>query len=199
MKKALLALLAWPLMAMAQPWWLNGSKANQADFLPPDAAFKVSAVVDGSLIRVRWSIADGYYLYRAKFDIRPESPDLSLEPAVFPTGVSKTDAYFGTQEIYLHEAEALAGFKRTDAGAHPLQIRVTYQGCAEAGLCYPPIVKVLNPRPPAEPQATPAAATAIPVAADTGGNGVLFGILGGLLAFFVAGWNRRRKDNPTAL
>jgi thioredoxin:protein disulfide reductase len=200
MKKVLLALLAWPLMAPAQPWWLNGSKANQADFLPPDAAFRVSSVIDGDLIRVRWIIADGYYLYRAKFDITPESPDLSLDPAVFPKGVSKTDEYFGTQEIFQHETEAMAGFRRSDAGAHPVQIRVTYQGCAEAGLCYPPIVKVLSPVSLAAPTApSPVATVATAAAANRGGDGVLIGILGGLLAFFVAGWNLRRKHTPTAL
>jgi len=200
MKMVLFALLAWPLLAYAQPWWLNGSKANQADFLPPDAAFKVSSVIDGDLIRVRWIIADGYYLYRTKFDIRPESPDLLLDPPVFPKGVSRTDEYFGTQEIFQHETEALAGFKRSDAGAHPVQIRVTYQGCAEAGLCYPPIVRVLSPEMLATPLSSPPAVTALTTAAaTTSSDGVLVGILGGVLAFFLAGWNLRRKRNPAAL
>jgi thioredoxin:protein disulfide reductase len=203
MKKALLAMIAWPLMALAQPWWLNGSKANQADFLPPDTAFRVSSVMDGDLIRIRWIIADGYYLYRAKFDIKPESPDLVLESAVFPKGTSRTDEYFGTQEIYQHEATAVAGFKRADAGAHPVQIRVTYQGCAEAGLCYPPIVKVLNPEPLSQPVLGPAPDSPAPVAAaaarQVDGGAVFVATLGGLLAFFIAGWNRRRKHNPAAL
>ena len=197
MKKAILALLAWPLLAVAQPWWLNGAKSNSADFLPPDAAFQVSSVIDGNLIRVRWLIADRYYLYRAKFDIIPESPDLILDKSVYPKGTTKTDEYFGTQEIYTTEVTAVVGFKRIDAGAHPVEIRVTYQGCAEAGLCYPPLTKVLRPDTIGEASASPMATAVAP--APAGSQAVAIGILGGALAFFLAGLGVRRKHNPTAL
>ena len=187
-------LLAFPLVAVAKPWWLNESKANSDQFLPPDAAFRVSSVTDGDLIRVRWIIADGYYLYRTKFDIKPESPELALEPAVFPPGVTKTDEYFGTQEIFQHEVAAVAAFKRGDAGAHPLQIRVTYQGCAEAGLCYQPIVKVLSP------DTLPGLATTVSARRpDASSDAVIFAILAGALAFFVAGLSLRSKRKPAAL
>ena len=206
MKQAFLALLLCPLIAVAKPWWLSGSKANPDEFLAPDAAFTVSSVTDGDLIRVRWIIADGYYLYRTKFDIKPESPDLSLEQPVLPPGISRTDEYFGTQEIYQEEVTAVAAFKRGDAGAHPLQIRVTYQGCAEAGLCYPPIVKVLSPDTLLEPSAATARATGPAAAGNltatataTDNPAVLFAILGGVLAFFIAGLNLRRKHDPSAL
>ena len=62
-----------------------------------------------------------------------------------PQGVIKTDPYLGTQEIYTQQVEAAVPFMRFDGGAHPIQIKVTYQGCAEAGLCYPPITKVVFP------------------------------------------------------
>ena len=74
---------------------------------------------------------------------------------------------------------ATAAYTRFDAGAHPLQIKVTYQGCAEAGLCYPPITKVLFPEHAAQGVA-PAAAPATPP-----WEGVA--ILGGAISFLLAG------------
>jgi len=131
--------------AHAKPWWMRGIESNETDFLPPDVAFRVAARVDGNVLKVRWVIADGYYLYKQKFDVQAESPDLVLSAPLFPAGVVKTDPYLGTQEIYTQQVEALVPYSRMDAGAHPIQIKVTYQGCAEAGLCYPPITKVVFP------------------------------------------------------
>ena len=184
MKKAMLLLLLLPGLSVAQPWWMKGNMAKTTDFLPPDQAFRLSASVDGNLIRVRWLIADGYYLYRSKFDITPESPGLVLDPPVFPNGLSKTDEYFGTQEIYRQEVEAVVGYRRGDSGAHPLQIKVTYQGCAEAGLCYPQLAKVLNPEVITLPAAQPPVAQ---VSVTPAGPVTAIAILTGLLAFFVAG------------
>src|ERR1700730_5429372 len=147
MRTSLLALLLLSLVgaASAKPWWTRGVESNESDFLPPDAAFRVSARVDGTVVRVRWIIADGYYLYRHRIEIKAESPDLAIAAPLLPKGVIKSDPYLGTQEIYQQQVEATVPYTRFDAGAHPLQIKVTYQGCAEAGLCYPPISKVLFP------------------------------------------------------
>ena len=144
---ALLSMLLFGLsgVADAKPWWMRGVESNESDFLPPEVAFRVAAHVDGNVIRVRWVIADGYYLYRRKMGVTAESPDLIVSPAVFPPGATKTDPYLGTQEVYRQQVEATVPFTRSDFGAHPLQIKVTYQGCAEAGLCYPPITKVVFP------------------------------------------------------
>jgi thiol:disulfide interchange protein DsbD len=131
--------------AQAKPWWLRGVDTNETDFLPPDVAFRIGARVDGNVVRVRWVIADGYYLYRSKIAVQAESPDLLVAAPQLPPGALKTDPYLGTQRIYTQQVEAVVPYSRLDAGAHPLQIKVTYQGCAEAGLCYPPITKVLFP------------------------------------------------------
>jgi thiol:disulfide interchange protein DsbD len=131
--------------AHAKPWWMRGIESNETDFLPPDVAFRVAARIDGNVLKVRWVIADGYYLYKQKIDVKAESPDLVVSAPELPLGVVKTDPYFGTQEIYTQQIEATIPYTRLDAGAHPIQIKVTYQGCAEAGLCYPPITKVVFP------------------------------------------------------
>src|ERR1700676_4226073 len=157
MRTSLLALLLLSLVgaASAKPWWTRGVESNESDFLPPDAAFRVSARVDGTVVRVRWIIADGYYLYLHRIEIKAESPDLALSAPALPKGVLKSDPYLGTQEIYQRQVEATVPYTRFDAGAHPLQIKVTYQGCAEAGLCYPPISKVLFPGQAASGAAPP--------------------------------------------
>jgi len=133
--------------AQAKPWWMRGIDSNETDFLPPDVAFRVGARVDGSVVKVRWVIADGYYLYRSKIEVKAESPDLVVAAPELPPGALKTDPYLGTQRIFTQQVEAVVPYSRLDAGAHPLQIKVIYQGCAEAGLCYPPITKVLFPTP----------------------------------------------------
>ena len=162
--------------AFAKPWWMRGIESNETDFLPPDVAFRVGAQADGNAVRVRWVIADGYYLYRSKITVAPESPDLVMAPAVLPRGTLKTDPYLGTNEVYTQQVEAAVPYRRFDYGAHPLQIKVTYQGCAEAGLCYPLITKVLFPTPVVEPGA----------AAPTH-RWEAIAIGGGLLAFLLAG------------
>jgi thioredoxin:protein disulfide reductase len=193
MRAALLALFLISLagFASAKPWWMRGVESNESDFLPPDVAFRVAAAVDGNVIRVRWVIADGYYLYRHRIDIKAESPSLVIAAPLLPKGELKTDAYLGTQEIYKQQVEATVPYTRFDAGAHPLQIKVIYQGCAEAGLCYPPISKVLFPEQ--------AAALGGVVPASHPWMGVA--ILGGGFAFFLAGLSLRKGrklDLPAA-
>src|ERR1700687_4037407 len=157
---SILALLLFGLIgaANAKPWWMRGVESNESDFLDPNVAFRVGARVDGNVVRVRWVIADGYYLYRQKMGITAESPDLVISAPELPRGMLKTDPYLGTQEIYRQQVEASAAYSRIDAGAHPMEIKVTYQGCADAGLCYPPITKVLSPEravAPAAPEQHP--------------------------------------------
>ena len=186
---AAFALAGLASFAGAKPWWTQAAQSNAADFLPPDAAFRVSARAEDNRVRVRWVIADGYYLYRQRIDIKAESPDLIVAAPVLPKGTLKTDPYFGTQEIYHQQVEATVAYTRYDGGAHPLQLKVTYQGCAEAGLCYPPITKVLFPQHAAAPAAPP----------PHPWEGVA--ILGGGAAFLLAGLLLRKGrtlDLPAA-
>lgn len=187
-----LALLGLATAALGKPWWLRGVETNETDFLPPDVAFRVTARLDGSVVKVRWVIADGYYLYRHKFAVAAESPDLLVAGIILPRGTRKTDSYLGTQEVFTQQVEGVVPFRRFDYGAHPLEIRVTYQGCAEAGLCYPPISKVLFPQ-------VEGAADSTPATTDTRWEG--YAISAGVLAFFLAGLTLRkgrRLDAPPA-
>ena len=168
-----------PGSVCAKPYWMRGIESNDTDFLPPDIAFRVSAHDEGNALKVRWVIADGYYLYKQKIEVKAESPDLVVSAPQLPAGVVKTDPYLGTQEIYTQQVEAQVPYTRMDAGAHPIQIKVTYQGCAEAGLCYPPITKVVFPN--AGTTAAPAAANIPPYPWES------IAIIGGAVGFLMAG------------
>jgi thiol:disulfide interchange protein DsbD len=173
--------LAIATQALAKPWWLRGVESNETDFLPPDVAFRVGAHIEGSAVKLRWVIAPGYYLYRRKMSAVAESPDLLVTDLLLPRGTLKTDPFLGTQEIFTQIVEGTVPFRRLDYGAHPVAIKVTYQGCAEAGLCYPPIMKVLSPT---------AAEAADPTTAPARWQGIA--IAGGVAAFLVSGLVLRR-------
>jgi thioredoxin:protein disulfide reductase len=184
----LTGLLGLSAPAQAKPWWMRGTDSKETDYLPPDVAFRVAAHVEGNIIKVRWVIADGYYLYRQKIEVRAESPGLVVAPAQLPDGVTKTDPFLGTSQVYFQQVEAIVPYSRIDAGAHPLQVKVTYQGCTE-GLCYPPMTKVVFPI-----ASSSAAPTSVPPY-----RWETIAILGGTFAFLIAGLilrKGRRLDLP---
>jgi thiol:disulfide interchange protein DsbD len=126
---------------------LGASKAKSGgdEFLPPDEAFRFDAIPDGpDHVRLIWQIADGYYLYRARVKAATTSNQAQLGTLEMPTGETKSDEYFGKQEIYHHELIAGVPVARASAAQLALPLTVTYQGCATAGLCYPPITKELT-------------------------------------------------------
>ena len=134
--------------------------SGEDEFLDPDTAFVLSATAAGpGVIEARWDIADGYYLYRDKFRFRPaEGSGATLGEAGFPKGTIKDDEYFGPMEVYYgsvlaHVPVAAAGVAAAAAGA-AIDVDVTYQGCAEAGLCYPPITRTVSLLLPAALAAT---------------------------------------------
>ena len=119
--------------------------SNEDQFLDPDVAFVLNAVAAGpGAMEARWDIAEGYYLYRDKFRFRAaDGSGASLGEAGFPEGMIKDDEYFGPMEVYYGSVAALVPV----AGAAPggtVDVDVTYQGCADAGLCYPPITKTVS-------------------------------------------------------
>jgi thioredoxin:protein disulfide reductase len=124
---------------------LGTSKAKSGggdDFLPPDEAFRFAAIPDGpDHVKLIWQIADGYYLYRARVKAATTSTQAQLGALEMPTGETKSDEYFGKQEIYHHELVAGVPVARASAAELAIPLQVTYQGCATAGLCYPPITK----------------------------------------------------------
>jgi thioredoxin:protein disulfide reductase len=112
------------------------------DFLPPEKAFRLSASAEGpDRVRLDWVIAPGYYLYRDRIKIADDAGRIGA--TAFPEGQVKSDEYFGKQVVYHDELVAIVPLTHATDGK-PLALRVTYQGCAEAGLCYPPVTQALN-------------------------------------------------------
>ncbi|VVP26840.1 Thiol:disulfide interchange protein DsbD [Pseudomonas fluorescens] len=114
----------------------NNPFESKPEFLPVDKAFVLTSErLESGETQLFWQITDGYYLYqkRLKFD------GLSAEqqPAL-PEGESHSDEFFGEQPVYRQGLEV-----KIPASASG-QIKVSYQGCADAGLCYPPQTRVID-------------------------------------------------------
>jgi thiol:disulfide interchange protein DsbD len=115
-----------------------GSAVAQ-DVLEPEKAFRFSArALDERTIEVRYGIEDGYYLYRDKFRFAAEPPAARLGPADFPPGKIKQDEFFGRVETYRGD---LAIRIPVEASVDTLKLAVTSQGCADVGICYPPMTQ----------------------------------------------------------
>ncbi len=120
-------------------------KSGEPDFLPPDQAFRFAALPDGpDSIRLIWGITDGYYLYRARIKASSDTSRAKLGELILPAGETKMDEYFGKQEVYHHDIVGSISVARSSSGDLSVPLKVTYQGCASAGLCYPPITKMVN-------------------------------------------------------
>jgi thiol:disulfide interchange protein DsbD len=112
---------------------------NPDDLLPAEQAFKLSTnFVNPQTLRVQWEIADGYYMYRKRFDFKTDTTDVQLEPAVFPAGKIKKDEFFGEMETYRHQVVIDIPVTRTIDGATAFKLTAISQGCADLGVCYPP-------------------------------------------------------------
>lgn len=156
---------------------LLSALGNQPKFLPADQVFHVSAAAAGaSAVRLDWSIRDGYYLYRSRLKVTSAS-GAALGPLQLRPGQIKMDPYFGREEIYRHQ---VSGLLPLGGGAGSVSLRVTYQGCADAGLCYPPITKTLSVSLPAAGTGTTPGANAGTDASTNAGTGTNSGASSGL-------------------
>ena len=138
-------LLLFPLYAQA---------LVEGDLLAPEQAFKLSArLVDAGHVEVRYQIADGYYLYRSKFKFSAEPAGVSLGTPQFPAGKVKQDDFFGAVETYRHEVKIDLPLQVSDSSVRTITLKATAQGCADAGVCYPPVQETAQLKLPAPPAA----------------------------------------------
>jgi len=128
---------------------LTQKGARDDGFLSPDEAFRVAAVLEApDRVRLSWAIAPGYYLYKARLKFASPTPGVTLAAPDLPEGDTKNDEYFGKQIVYHNALIAHLSIKRAADAPPDLTIAATYQGCAEAGLCYPPITRAFKLSPP---------------------------------------------------
>jgi thiol:disulfide interchange protein DsbD len=112
----------------------------QAKLLEPERAFALSVqAVDERAVEVRYTIANGYYLYREKLKLSVEPALLAQAPAL-PAGKIKEDEFFGKVETYRGQLKVPLALARADPGGK-VTVRAESQGCADVGVCYPPQVQ----------------------------------------------------------
>nr|WP_314399170.1 protein-disulfide reductase DsbD [Pseudomonas lundensis] len=118
------------LTGLSQAYASDNPFEQKADFLPANKAFVfTSEPLPSGETRLHWQITDQYYLYKKRFKF--EGLDAAQTP-VLPQGQEHSDEFFGATQVYRDSLELLI-----PAGASG-QVKVSWQGCADAGLCYPP-------------------------------------------------------------
>ena len=143
---------------------LGGALNNSSDFLPVREAFRLDLVErTPTAIKLQFIAADGYYLYRHRFQFHSEPTNIALGAAQMPAGLAKTDEYFGEVEVYYGVLDVELPLDSRTQG--PFTLQVSYQGCADKGLCYPPETQSFSID--AAAQGTAPAATSITAATTT--------------------------------
>ncbi len=138
---------------------LLSTSAYAEELLHPSEAFKPAVrALDGQTIELRFEIAKGYYLYREKFRFSAEPASITLGTPVLPKGTEKKDETFGKVEVFYDQVIIRIPVERNSSGKLPLTLNVTSQGCADAGVCYPPQKQALPLELP-DPTSAPLKAT----------------------------------------
>ncbi|MEO5764469.1 MAG: protein-disulfide reductase DsbD N-terminal domain-containing protein [Casimicrobiaceae bacterium] len=141
----------------------GGVPGLEPKLLPPDQAFRFSArALDAKTIEARFDVADGYYLYRDKLRFSAAAGGPPLGAVTLPPGKRKKDQFFGEVETYRGSVVVKVPVAEGSTGQAVL-FTADSQGCADAGICYPPNsqqVRVALPPPGGGPgpvvEATPA-------------------------------------------
>ena len=176
-----------PLVALLA---LQPARAAE-DYLPPEQAFQLSArMLDAATLELSYRIADGYYMYRDRFHFSAQGATLG-EPQ-FPHGVTKYDENF-QKEVETYHKEVVARIPVSGASG-PFTVDAVSQGCADKGLCYPPMTLKLNLSPQAIGAVVHAGSdsTAAAAAGGTDVDGIAAVLKGGKLwsilsLFFILG------------
>jgi thiol:disulfide interchange protein DsbD len=132
------------LSALAAFAAMSPAHAGNGDFLDPEQAFRLSAQrADAHTLELRFDIEPGYYMYRERFAFEvAQQPGVALGEAVLPAGKVKFDENFG-KEVETYRGELTVRLPVSRAGG-PFTLAVTSQGCADKGLCYPPLTRELK-------------------------------------------------------
>ena len=117
------------------------------DFLPPEKAFRVQAawLENSNQVEIEFLPAKGYYIYQEslQFQIGQQTAKLSNIRPSLPSGVEKFDETFG-KKLQVYKEPFLVFVDTKVNPSKPVHLEVTLQGCAEAGICYPPMTRVLH-------------------------------------------------------
>lgn len=132
--------------------------ATATDLLPAGQAFALAGRLEQGRAVLRYRIADGYYLYRDKLRFSLEPAGVQVGKPTLPKGQMKNDEFFGRVAIYRGEVVIRLPV-RTSTPNEPIVVTAVSQGCADAGVCYPPqqVSLTLVPGKPETAATTPGA------------------------------------------
>ncbi len=118
----------------AQAGLLDSLTGNdEPDFLPIEQAFPLTTLIDNGQLHASWHSADGYYLYKHRIFIQQD--ELKADPVYYShPGKEKEDEAFGLVTAFYGELDTRFDLSRFQPG----ELVLHHQGCADAGLCYPP-------------------------------------------------------------
>lgn len=116
----------------------TSSFSSNDEFLKVDDAFVFNFYQTKDKLKISFDVADGYYLYRDKFNFTPDQA--TIYPVALPEGESHEDEFFGIQQIFTGKMVFTIDLEQANSNG---TLNIGYQGCAEAGLCYPPAQKLV--------------------------------------------------------
>jgi thiol:disulfide interchange protein DsbD len=135
-------ILSFPWVCGAQTSQLDDPLADlfsdEPEFLKEEQAFQFDFAQNDNELVVTFDIAEGYYLYKKQFKTVTKNVDLG-EPE-FPLGIEIEDEFFGISEVFFNQLSIRFPIAQA---AQDGSVKLRYQGCAEAGLCYPPTTRVI--------------------------------------------------------
>lgn len=129
----MLLAFSWQAPSMAQTFNMNQFASNDSDFLPVQQAFQFSYEQHGDELSLHFDIAEGYYLYQHRFSYQPESLIYGIQP--LPEAEEHSDEFFGDTFIYRDSLTIVVELAPLQGGE---VLTFSFQGCADAGLCYAP-------------------------------------------------------------
>ena len=116
--------------------------SDEEEFLTVDEAFQLTSTVkSGNEVKIFWNIAEGYYLYRKRLSVTSEQANVVVGELGLPDGKMYHDEFFGDVEIYENSLDVSVPIS---SDTTTVDLIVGYQGCAHAGLCYPPVKKTIS-------------------------------------------------------
>lgn len=133
---SLFLLFGMTLPGMAQD--LNALFGDEPQFLPVDEAFVFDFQQQDDRLILRWRIAEGYYLYKKQFKTALQG--VALGEPEYPPATQIEDEYFGVSDVFFEQVDIQYPIQWSEKDG---VVKVRYQGCAEAGLCYPATTKVV--------------------------------------------------------
>ena len=131
-------LVALPAVALLLASFTAPARAED-EYLQPEQAFLYKLSADESGVTVEWTAAKGYYLYKKRLGLAAATPGVTVGESVYPKGEIHKDEYFGEQEVFRGTFKVSAPLTGAKAG-DTVALKLKWQGCADAGLCYPPSV-----------------------------------------------------------